>query len=113
MRRASRGRADILDGLKLIVLAQSIVLLASAPAWAAPVSVSIEGGVEVKTSLEGVDASTLLSPDAAKAAVESKLSSISACFEQSTEKVDASYSVQMDIDASGKVTGLRAVGSSL
>lgn len=108
IRKAREG--NTLFGLKLIILAESAVLLLAASAQAAQAtSVSLEGSVEVTSTVEGVDATTLLPPSDAKSAVESKLEAIAACADGVTQDVDGTYRVAIEVNGAGQVTAVRKI----
>jgi hypothetical protein len=92
-----------LYGLKTILLAQGVMLLA-VPAFAAEVSVGLDGDPQITASAD----ETLKAADVS-AAINAKLDAIKACFAEGQDAIDVSYKLTLDVSGTGMVTGVSAV----
>lgn len=99
-----------MDGLKTSIWVGAALAIAAAGPAEAKSTVAIAGNVEVTTAQAGVDAATLLTADAAKSAIESKLQWAEACGDVPQE---AKHEVVLSVDGNGAVTGVERKSSSL
>lgn len=104
---------NILKRIPWISTALLVTLLTGVGTAAeAKTTASISSAPGVSTTKEGADPATLLSSDAAKAPIESRLQWVSACGEVPAGETK-SYTALLDVDASGSVTAVTRVGSTV